>query len=333
MAGMLTRILTLMMVLTLGLSLGGCGDNRPEQIAKYQQLTQQRLDTLAKMLDEGQLRNAGLLKQYAQLLSQQKAEFKPLLQELAKDAGTEGPMFQSLSRRLKESQSPGNFVDVASQLAEVENLYQAADPALYNDMLSDPLNVIADMSGGSLARVNAVSREADALANAAQDFGPGSQLVGNPAYGSWQSGSGGTSFWAWYGMYSMFSNIFNRPVHYDRWAGNRGYSYYNDVGRYRYTSPKQAQAQDQTFQKAKKRFDSQGKRFDSQGKRFDSPYAKSRTGASSLSRASSSVPKASSAGKAGGSKFRSNYAKSSGSRESSFRNASNRTSRGIRRGK
>lgn len=323
MAGMLMRVLASILCLAVMLSLTGCGDDRPAKIEKYQQLTEQRLTTLSTMLDDGQLRNANLLKQYSTLLKQQKPDFAPLLDELAKDSGTQGPMYSSLKRRLEESKNPANFADLDQQLAEAENLYQAADPSLYNDMLSDPVNVVADMSEGKLARVNAISREAAALANGAEDFGPGSQLVGNPSYGSWQTDSSGMSFWAWYGMYSMFSNAFSRPIYYDRWSGNRGYSYYNDVGRYRYTSPKQANAQAKTFEQTKKR-------FDSQGKRFDSPYAKPRTGATALSRESTSTPKANttSASKSSSSKFRSNYSK-----DSSFRNSSNRTTRSVRRGK
>lgn len=324
MAGMLTRVLTSILFLAVMLSLTGCGDERPDKIAKYQQLTQQRLATLTTMIDDGQLRNANLLKQYTTLLKLQKPDLAPLLDELAKDSGTQGPMYTSLKRRLDESKVASNFADLDQQLAEAENLYQAADPSLFNDMLSDPVNVVADMSDGKLARVNAISREAATLANGGEDFGPGSQLVGNPSYGSWQTDSSGTSFWAWYGMYSMFSNVFNRPISYDRWSGNRGYSYYNDVGRYRYTSPKQADAQNKTFEQTKKR-------FDSQGKRFDSPYAKPRTGGTALSRESTSTPKASntaSASKSSNSKFRSNYAK-----DSSFRNSSNRTTRSVRRGK
>ncbi|MCH1929271.1 hypothetical protein L9G16_03685 [Shewanella sp. A25] len=321
MAGMLMRVLTSMLVLTTSLSLMGCGDDRPERIEKYQQLTEQRLNTLDTMLDDGQVRNANLLKQYSTLLKQQKPDLAPLLDELAKDAGTDGPMYSSLKRRLAEANNPANFTDLDQQLAEAENLYQAADPSLYNDMLSDPVNVVADMSEGKLARVNSISREAAALANNADDFGPGSQLVGNPAYGSWQTGSNGMSFWAWYGMYSMFSNIFHRPIYYDNWSGRRGYSYYNDVGRYRYTSPKEAQAQTKTYEQTKKR-------FDSQGKRFDSPYAKPRTGASALSRESSSTPKSSTTTANSANKFRSNYAK-----DSSFRNSSTRTTRSVRRGK
>ena len=320
MVGHLPRVLTWITVLIVALTLSGCGDERPEQIAQYQQLTQQRLDLLSSSLNNNQLRNATLLKQYTSILAKRQPDLTPLMQELAKDAGTEGPMFQSLTRRYNDLSNSANFIDLDQQLAEAQNVYQAADPSLYNDMLSDPVNVVADMSKGQLARVNAISREAEALANGTAGTEPGSQLVGNPAYGSWQNNSNGTSFWAWYGMYAMFSN-FTRPISYDRWSGNRGYSYYNDVGRYRYTSPKQATSQAKTFEQTKKR-------FNSQGKRFDSPYAKTRTGSTSLSRQSTSAPKASSTTQSASRKFRSSYSK-----DSSFRNSSSRTSRGVRRGK
>ncbi|MBR9727739.1 hypothetical protein ACFOD0_05410 [Shewanella intestini] len=322
MFGKLPHIHKWMMALVVALLLSGCGDDRPEQIAKYQQLTQQRLTQLNQALADGQLRNANLLRQYADLLAQKQPELSPLLTELAKDSNQTGPMFTSLSQRVSELSNSANFIDLNQQLEEAENLYQAVEPALYNDMLSDPVNVIADMSHGMLSRVNAMSREAEVMANGSGDFGPGSQLVGNPGYGSWQTNSSGTSFWAWYGMYSMFSNIFNRPVYYDNWSSRRGYSYYNDVGRYRYTSPKQARSQERVFEQSKKK-------FSRQGKNFSSPYAKNRTGSSSLSRQSVSTPSAKTTG-ASSSKFRSSYAKSS---TSSFRNSSNRTSRGIRSGK
>lgn len=317
MAVMLMRILTL----TLLLALTGCGDDRPEKIAKFQQLAQERIINLGQMLDKGEIRNANLLRQYVEVLEGQKTDLAPLLRELAKDATSVGPMYTSLQRRLNELGDGNNFVDLDQQLSEAENLYQAADPSLFNDMLSDPVNVVADMSDGALARVNAISREAAVLANGAEDFGAGSQLVGNPAYGNWQTGSDGMSFWAWYGMYAMFSNLVRGPVYYDRWSSRRNYSYYNDVGRYRYTSPKQAQAQNQTFERTKKQ-------FNAQGKKFDSPYAKPRAGSTSLSRQSASAPKASTAGRSSGSKFRSNYSKNS-----NFRNSGSRTTRGVRRGK
>ena len=321
MAGKLPRVFTFFIIVFLSLNLTGCGDDRPEQIAKYQQLTTQRLAQLKTGLESNQLRNATLLQQYSDLLAKQSPELAPLLSELALDASTQGPMFQSLLRRNNDLSTATNFIDLDQQLAEAENVYQATDPSLYNDMLSDPVNVVADLSKGKLARVNSISREAAALANGSEDFGPGSQLVGNPSYGSWQSDSSGTSFWAWYGMYAMFSNVFQRPIRYDNWSSRRGYSYYNDVGRYRYTSPRQATAQNNTYQQTKKS-------FERQGKRFDSPYAKPKTGSTSLSRQSASAPKASTTTRTSTSKFRSSYSKTS-----SFRNSSSRTTRGISRGK
>lgn len=325
MAGWLSRILFPLGAVMLMLTLSGCSDNgaaeQARQIEKYLELDAGRLATLGAMLDKGEIRNATLIGHYAERLNQQDPSLAPIVSALATDAG-KGPLFESLKRRLDEAKNPANFVDEAMRLDELENLYQAADPALYNDMLSDPLNTLADMSGGSLPRVNAVSRESE-LASLGDDFGPGSQLIGNPAYGEWQTGSNGTSFWAWYGMYAMFSNLFHRPVYYDNWSSRRHYSYYHDVGRYRYSSPRDVLKQQQVFTQTKKR-------FDNQGKRFDSPYAKTRSGATGLSRQSQQAPSVAQASKARTErqKFRSNYAK-----DSSFRDSGNRTSRSSRRGK
>lgn len=323
MARMLLGVLTVI----LALSLTGCGDDRPEKITQFQTLAQQRLDTLTNMLNDGQIRNATLLTQYSNILAKQKPDLAPLLTQLETDATPNGPMYKSLTRRLIDSKNAANFVDLDQQLSEVKNIYEAADSSLYNDMLSDPVNVVADMSNGELGRVNAISREASQLANGA-DSGDGNQLVGNPSYGNWQTGSNGMSIWAWYGMYSMFSNLTRGPVYYDRWSSGRNYSYYNDVGRARYTSPKQATAQNSTYERTKKQ-------FNSQGRKFDSPYAKSRTGGASLSRQSTSSPKASSVGNKSSysktkssSKYNSTYSK-----DSSFRNSSSRTTRSVRRGK
>ncbi|WP_133408017.1 hypothetical protein [Parashewanella tropica] len=316
MAGMLRQAILLMSVGLSLLLLSGCGDERPEQIQQYQQLTEKRLTSLAQDLSNGQLRNAQLLKQYASIFAQKHPQYSQLMDLLAKDATDQGPIFQGLQRRLADSKVASNFINLDAQLAEVENLYQAADPTLYNDMLSDPVNVIADMSKGTLARVNSISRQADLMANNAEDFGAGSQLVGNPSYGHWQTGNNGISFWEWYGMYALFTNLAS-PPRYDSWSRHRGYSYYGDVGRYRYTSPKQFKKQQTVFNKTEQK-------FRRQGKTFNSPYAKTRTGSTSLSRAS----QVSASTKTAKSKFRSNYSKSS-----NFRNSSTRTSRGIRRGK
>ncbi|MBV7314685.1 hypothetical protein [Shewanella sp. NIFS-20-20] len=311
---MLIKWFRLYLPILLLIALQACSDNQAAQIAKYEQLAQQQLTQLSQLLDSGQIRNATVLSQYAQLLEKKDPQYQQLLSQLSQDATPAGPQYQALVRRLNAANNPANFADSDAQLQELQNIYEAANPAIFNDLLSDPINVIADLSQGQLPRVNAMSKEAEMLANQADDFGPGSQLVGNPSYGQWQTGSNGMSFWAWYGMYSMFSNL-TRPISYDRWAGRRGYSYYNDVGRYRYSSPQQMKNQEGLSSQRQKQ-------FSSQGKTFTSPYAKNRSGSTGLSAASRKAPAASQP------QFRSNYSKNS-----SMRTSSSRTNRSLRRGK
>ena len=310
----------------LVLFLSGCSDPVGEAIEANQRVAKLRLDTLASELDSGQVRNATLLKQYAAMLKQQKPDYSPLIDELAKDATTSGLMFKSLDKRLQQALTlPESFVSKEEQLAELENIVEAANPDLFSDALSDPINVLADMSDGKLARVNAVSKAASLQANGAEDFGDGSQLVGNPNYGQWSQNSNGISFWEWYGMYALFSNL-TRPVLYDSWARNRDYSYYNDYGRYRYSSPKQLKTQQQQVARATKQ-------FGNNNSKFNSPYAKSRTGSSQVSSASQKAKTTAQFAN------RSSYAnaKSNTSRttttSSSFRTNRNTSSRSPSRGK
>lgn len=308
----------LLLVLFISFSMIGCGDQRPERLNSNIKNANYLINNLAQNLDANTIRNATILREYAKLLAQYKPELKPLLQQLSRDASRDGPMFQGLVLRLKTVQEqPQVLGDIEAQLFETENLLAASDPALFNDALSDPINVIADMSDGKLARVNAISKQQSLQANRADDNGAGSQLVGNPSYGNWHSNGSGGSFWQWYGMYSMFSALSSRPVYYDRWSSRRDYSYYNDYGRNRYTSPQQAKSQDNLANKTKKKFASKGG--------FKSPYAKAKTGASRMSTSSRQAQKAPSfSGK-------SNYSKAKAA--SSFRNSKSTTSRGISRGK
>lgn len=314
------RIFSLIMMLLLSV---GCSDPLGEQIEFLQNKTQQDLSKLSDKLASGQIRNATLLTQYADILTKQRPELKSLLGQLALDGTNEGVMFNALSDRVREAQSASNFLSKEAQAQELENLAQALNPTLFNDALSDPLNVIADMSSGELARVNALSQSA--LANTGEDFGPGAQLVGNPNYGNWANDGSGFSFWQWYGMYAFFSNI-SSPISFDRWGRHRRYSYYNDYGRYRYSSPKQRRYQGDIWKKTRKTF--------STGQRYKSPYSTSRTGSSGLSRQSNQAKSAASSGYSTPKNFRQKNTKSSYSKtSSSFRNSRSSTSRGVSRGK
>ncbi|WOH39371.1 hypothetical protein RI844_09130 [Thalassotalea fonticola] len=286
-------------LLVIVVSLTGCSDPYIEQIKGQTPITEQRIAQLGNALENGQVRNANLIDQYAEKVLSAKPDMEPLVAEFKKDATINGPMYLALLDRINTVKNqPQMFDDNKAIYQELLNIYQAADPVLYSDALSDPLNVLADMSDGALPRINSVSKEQGLLANNAQDFGVGSQLVGNPSYGSWQTGSSGMSFWAWYGMYSMMGNMFGgNRIYYDSWGRNRGYSYYNDYGRSRYTSPRDMRKQSQVETRTRKS-------FESKGQKFTSTYSKNRKGSSGLSKQSQNAQKTAS-------KFRSNGASSS----------------------
>lgn len=307
--------------------LSGCSDPLKAQIEQQTPITAQRIALLAQALDSGQVRNANLIKQYSEKVRELKPQLSTLINEFKKDATPSGPMFKSLESRLNTVKTqPQMFANTQAIYEELLNIYQAADPVLFSDALSDPLNVLADMSDGLLPRVNALSKNQSKAMNNAQDFGTGEQLIGNPSYGQWSTGSNGMSFWAWYGMYSMLGDLTGRRTYYDRWGSNRNYSYYNDYGRTRYSSPSQLKQQNQLDQRTRKSFANKG------GK-FTSAYSKNRTGASGISRQSKTAQTSANRFRSNSIK-QSNFAKkSSFGKNSSFRNSSNTTSRGFMRGK
>ena len=313
-----------MLVLTLFL-LSACGDPIKEQAMQQLPITEQRVAQLGDALNNGQVRNAKLIQQYATKVAAQKPNLSSLVDEFKKDASTQGPMYRALLDRVNTAKNqPQMFASSQALYDELLNIYQAADPVLYSDALSDPLNVLADMSDGQLPRVNSLSKAQSQKANNAQDFGTGEQLIGNPSYGNWQTGSNGMSFWAWYGMYSMMGDLMGRRTYYNDWGRNRNYSYYNDYGRTRYSSPSQLNKQTSLDQRTKKS-------FASKGQKYTSPYSKNRTGSSSLSGKSKTA-------QTSANRFRSNTVKKSSyasksSKNSSFRNSNTKTSRSFRRGK
>ncbi|WP_407704978.1 hypothetical protein [Thalassotalea hakodatensis] len=322
--------LTKSLIIVILLLLIGCSDPYIDKIAQQTPLTEQRITQLGDALASGNVRNATLIKQYAEQLIESKPQLRPVVEEFLKDSTTQSPMYKALVDRLNTvKQQPQMFASNEAAFAELLNIYQAADPTLYSDALSDPLNVLADMSDGALPRVNALSKSQSLQANKAQDFGVGEQLVGNPNYGQWQTNSSGMSFWAWYGVYSMMDNMFgyNRKRYYHQWGKGRNYSYYHDYGRTRYSSPTQLRKQSQLETRTRKS-------FSNKGQRFTSPYSKNKSGASALSGQSRSAQ--SSANKfAKSNRAKSSYAKksSSYSKNASFRNSANTTSRSFRRGK
>ncbi len=319
------RPIQLFSLIAILLFMAGC-TSKEEQLQKTVEqqaaATTEALQQLEKNITDGKIRNTAILTQYADMLAKEKPELAPLAQVIASDATLTGPLYSGLVNRLHEAKTNATaFPTPYEQLEELQSISEGAKASLFNDALSDPINVLADLSNDSLARINAISRESEIAANGADSQGPGSQMVGNPNYGNWQTNSSGTSFWAWYGMYSMFSNVmdYDRP-RYSRWGRKRGYSYYSDYGRSRYSSPKQRSTQQKLYTKTKKS-------FASKGQSFGGPYSKRKVGSSSLSRSSHTPVKKSSFSKSSGSK--SSYSSSSGN----VRSGSSRTSRGSSRGK
>ena len=304
-----------------------CSDPVKEQIAQQSPVTAERIEQLGRALNNSQIPNAVLISKYADIVVKAKPSYAPLVDEFRKEATRQGPMFRSLQDRLSTTnKNPQIFASNQALYDELINIYQAADPLLYSDALSDPLNVLADMSDGALPRVNSLSKSQSQRANNAQDFGTGEQLIGNPSYGHWQTGSNGMSFWGWYGMYSMMGNLSGRRTDYNSWGRSRNYSYYNDYGRTRYSSPGQLKKQTALDNRAMKS-------FDNKGNKYTSAYSKNRTGSSRLSSKSTIAQTNANRFKASANNKSSYSKKSSYSQNSSFRNSNTNTSRGFTRGK
>lgn len=283
---------------------------------------------------EGQsIRNVKLLNAYADVVKKESPDLKGIVETLETDATVNGPIVTGLKNRLESANKAlsqavkGGEQEVLQLQQEFNAIQVAADPVLFGMMLTDPINVLADMSNGKLARVEAMSKEASLQANKSSDNGAGSQLIGNPNYGQWRGDSQGRSFWEWYGMYALFSNIFHRPVYYGSWASNRGYSYYSDHGRNYYTSPSEQKRQQAQATKTKQK-------FQKSGKSFKSPYAKTRAGASASAKRSSVKSASKFSSKRSSFKTPSKFAKkTSRFNQSSARSSYSRTSRSFSGGK
>lgn len=253
-----------------------CGGNQ-RQIEKSLPTAENAVSRLGEHLDRGRVRNAALIKSYAASIAKDKPELLELTRVLAKEGTRDGNLYQGLATRVADAKRQAGTVasEQESQLllTEIGRIVQASDLEEFNRALTDPLNVLADLSDGVFPRVDAMSAGASARANNAENLGVGSQLVGNPHYGRWETGSSG-SFWVWYGQFALMRDLIGGPrIGYGSWAGGRDYSYYHDWGRDNYTSPSARRQQTQVENTARQK-------FSREGRTFRSPYAAKRTGAS-----------------------------------------------------
>ena len=206
---------------------------KDNEIRNLKEIVQHQLADTKTALESHSLKNAMILGTYGQQLEKTKPEYTPIVTAMEKDATPESPAFKTLEKRVDAvSNAPSTIGAGRPQdiLRELQLLKVATDPNVFNDSLTDSINVLADLSGGSLPRINAPDKSKE------PDMPAGSQLVGNPNYGQWQEHNG-QSFWEWYGEYSMFRSLFGgRMYDYNSWYGQRPWSYYNDYGRYNYGS-------------------------------------------------------------------------------------------------
>ena len=105
------------------LTLFGCSDPVVEQIEKQLPITEQRVQVLGQAIDSGQVRNANLIKQYANKVVELKPEFTSLVNEFRKEATTASPIYQSILDRLNTvKNSPNLFADSKARYQEILNI-------------------------------------------------------------------------------------------------------------------------------------------------------------------------------------------------------------------
>ncbi|MBT3206092.1 MAG: hypothetical protein HOM14_17240 [Gammaproteobacteria bacterium] len=212
------------------LILSGCGNRFEEQLRDTHKLVQSNVDNLKTQLDNKQLTNALLITKYAEKIKQIKPDYADVANLMAKEATSKSEAFLSLNKRLANvNLSPTSSESANFNLQELQLINSGADVYEFNNGLADVVNTLASLSGNVLPAVDvpAYQQESAQKSNA---------LVGNPSYGNWKQDSSGRSFWEWYGMYSLFSNVLGGRSYYDSWSSRPNYSYYGNYGRNRWGS-------------------------------------------------------------------------------------------------
>ncbi len=218
----------LLALLLLSVFLSGCGNRFEEQLRDTHQQVQTNVEHLKTQLDNKQLTNALLIIKYANKIKQIKPDYADVAMLMAKEATSKSEAFLSLNKRLANiNLSPTDTESANYNLQELQLINTAADVYEFNNGLADVVNTLASLSGSVLPAV-------DVPAHQQQVAQQSNALVGNPTYGNWKKDSSGRSFWEWYGMYSMFSNVFGGRSYYDNWSSRPNYSYYGSYGRNRW---------------------------------------------------------------------------------------------------
>lgn len=216
-------------VMVAALTLSGCGDPYRDELNARIQGAEMRLSELKDSLNSGSLRNGLILKEYAKQVVRVRPEMEAVIDALVKDGTVDGQLYKHLEQRLGDlKKTYKQYGDPEKLLPEADAIMLASTSRIFNKALSDPINVLADLSNGTLPRIDVMSKQDEATFNDVKDFGDASQLVGNPAYGNW-SNSGGMSVWQFVGAYAIMNSLMgSRPIHYDSWNRHRPYSRHQD---------------------------------------------------------------------------------------------------------
>ncbi|MFQ3243914.1 MAG: hypothetical protein ACI9SP_000539 [Arenicella sp.] len=318
----------LLVMFILGIFLSACGNVIPQIDRKTklknaldisEGLATDSFNYLTTSLNNGTITNAVVLKSYAAAATSKKPEFKDIIDVLASEGSVRGPTYLSIKTRLETARKKITTVlddiqTAQSLTTELDNINSATKD--YDAMLVDAINVLSDFTDGDLPKLRELEYSGEAQASAPI----GSEYVGNTNYGQWQQRSNGTSFWAFYGQYAMFSRLFSSPMSYGGWSNNRRPSYYHDYGRNTYSSTSGRANQNQALQRTKKQ-------YSSQGKTFKSSYARSKPTLKGSAGGTKPTFKSSYARKSSGAGTTSSYAKTqSGNARSTAVNTSSRSS-------
>ena len=212
------------------LVLSGCGNRFEEQLRANHKIVEANVQNLKNQLDNKQLTNALLITKYADKIKQIKPDYADVANLMAKEGTSKSAAFLSLNKRLANvNLSPTDTESANFNMQELQLINTAADVYEFNNGLADVVNTLASLSEGKLSVIDVPASQ---MASAQQT----NALVGNPSYGNWKQDSGGRSFWEWYGMYSLFSNVLGGRSYYNSWSSRPNYSYYGSYGRNRWGS-------------------------------------------------------------------------------------------------
>lgn len=214
--------------------LNGCGGNRyAEEVQASHKTLSNNINNLKFSLAGEELVNAIIARDYADRLARSSPQLANIAQILKKDTTADGAAFQNLLKRSQAvNLNPETEQAYRTATTEVFKLITLSDPIIFNESLIDIVNTLADLSNGSLPRINIPKT------TSATETPPGSYLVGNSNYGNWQQNSSGSSFWVWYGQYALFRDLLGRggSIGMGRWYNQPRNSYNHDFGRNSYGS-------------------------------------------------------------------------------------------------